>query len=91
MFFQYPEARTESCSWDTTASLSDRILASLVTLQKKTKHLVIVSNQIFSDGITYDEMSEAYRADLARLHAELSARADEVYEVVCGIPLCLKG
>ena len=52
---------------------------------------MVVTNELFSDGIPYDEETADYLAALARLNGAIAARADQVYEVVCGIPVCWKG
>ena len=52
--------------------------------------LVVVTNEIFSDGVRYDEETEAFRKDLAILNRAIASRADAVYEVVAGIPLIMK-
>ncbi|MFR8529672.1 MAG: bifunctional adenosylcobinamide kinase/adenosylcobinamide-phosphate guanylyltransferase [Anaeromassilibacillus sp.] len=53
--------------------------------------IVVVSNEIFSDGTPYDPSTQAYIARLAHLNAALAQRADTVVEVVCGIPIVQKG
>lgn len=68
-----------------------RILAALEHLAKGCQELVIVTNELFSDGRTYDDASEAYKALLARLNLAIARQADRVIEVCCGIPICWKG
>ena len=53
--------------------------------------LVVVTNELFSDGMDYDPDTLAYLDVLARLNRAVAARADGVYEVVCGIPVAWKG
>ena len=67
------------------------IRAFLTELRRSTEHLVVVTNEIFSDGVIYDEMTESFRRCLALLNRVLSAEADVVTEVVVGIPLIRKG
>jgi adenosylcobinamide kinase/adenosylcobinamide-phosphate guanylyltransferase len=69
----------------------DRITDGLSHLMSQVSSLVVVSNELFSDGITYAPETEAYLAVLAQLNRWLAERADYVYEVVCGIPICWKG
>lgn len=52
--------------------------------------LVAVTNEVFDDGEDYGEETNGYRALLGELNRELAGMADQVYEVVCGIPLRLK-
>lgn len=60
-------------------------------LMARCGHLVVVSNEIFSDGIRYDEGTMAYLGLLGGLNRRLAQRADGAVEVVCGIPVPLKG
>ena len=53
--------------------------------------LVVVSNEIFSDGVCYDADTMAYLRLLGGLNRRLARRADLAAEVVCGIPIALKG
>lgn len=53
--------------------------------------LVVVTNELCSDGISYPPETAAYLALLASLNRALCARADRVAEVVCGIPIFHKG
>lgn len=54
------------------------------------KNLVIVTNEISSDGIEYDKDTEKYIEVLGKLNSYLSKKADEAYEVVYGISVKIK-
>lgn len=66
------------------------LLHDVLQLQEKCSHLVIVSNEVFRDGIVYDTTTTQYLSHLGFLHQQICARADTVTEVVCGIPLHYK-
>ena len=78
-----PEGRGADCS--------EVLKCGLHHLAGTAAHLVIVTNDIFSDGVTYDPETEQYRKILGEVNLEAAAMADYVYEVVCGIPICVKG
>lgn len=59
-------------------------------LKNQVKNLVIVTNEVFSDGILYDEETMRYISYLGEINQQLAAMADEVVEVVYGIPLICK-
>lgn len=63
------------------------ILTGVHALLERVSLLLIVSNDIFADGIQYDGSTMAYIRQLASLHRSLSAIAEQTTEVVCGIPL----
>ena len=68
-----------------------RIVPALRELARKCRDLVIVTNDVFSDGVAYDEFTRNYIAALADLNREAAAMADCVVEVVYSIPVCVKG
>ena len=69
----------------------ERVLAGIRRLKAESACTVVVTNELFSDGVTYDKETADYLSALARLNAAVAAGADQVYEVVCGIPVCWKG
>lgn len=70
---------------------AEKILEGVRHLQTFTDHLVIVTNEVFSDGIVYPEETMNYQQELARINRELAAMADVFTEIVCGIPVMVKG
>lgn len=67
-----------------------KILSDVNALQQQCRILIIVTNEVFSDGIQYDEATMEYMRALGRINTMLAAEADEVYEAVAGIPVRLK-
>ncbi|MCM1191088.1 MAG: bifunctional adenosylcobinamide kinase/adenosylcobinamide-phosphate guanylyltransferase [Butyrivibrio sp.] len=63
----------------------------LLALAARAGEMVVVTNEVFSDGVRYDSESEQYRALLGRLNERLAARADAVVESVFSIPVIYKG
>ena len=57
----------------------------------QTGHLVIVTNQIFEDGIIYEPETMEYIRNLGQINQQLAEMADSVIEVVAGIPIFIKG
>ncbi len=70
--------------------IAERVFSDIMALSEKAEAVVVVSDDIFADGEKYDEMTEAYRAALGFLHCRISSVADEVVEVICGIPVYRK-
>lgn len=73
-----------------TEELPAHVLQGIRQLARQCEHLVIVSNEVGSDGIAYDDSTMAYIRIMGAVNAGLAATADEVYEVVYGIPLRIK-
>lgn len=69
----------------------ERILAGVNRARKACALAVVVTCEIAADGFDYDEDTRRYIALLADINAEIASLSDEAYEVVCGIPVLLKG
>ena len=65
----------------------EKVYHDFMSLRARVRHVITVSDDIFSDGVRYDDMTEEYLRILGGLHVKLAALADEVYEIVAGIPV----
>lgn len=75
---------------ETEEAVTERIVKGIEAVSRKFSHLVIVSNNIFEDGKGYDEPTMAYIRAMGSINQKLAELADEVVEVVVGIPLTVK-
>ncbi len=66
------------------------VMEGIHHLAEKAEHLIVVTNDVFSDGITYDDSTIRYQRCLAQANALVATLADEVVEVVAGIPIRVK-
>ena len=71
-------------------TVTDRVLQGVEILQHQADPLVIVTNNVFGDGIVYDSATMEYIEALGRINERLAAEADEVVEVISGIPQWIK-
>ena len=69
----------------------EAVVEGLHHLRKKARHLVVVTNEIFSDGLEYDPETKKYQAYLGAVNCRMAEEADGFYEVVYGLPLVRKG
>ena len=69
----------------------ERCLDGIRSLARRAANLVIVTNEVGSDGREYGEGTERYMQIMGRLGCRIAEMADEVCEVVCGQPVWLKG
>ena len=74
----------------TEIQVTENVIRDIKMLKEQTNHLVVVSNNIFEDGITYDETTTKYIRAMGKINQKLAALADRVVEVVEGIPVTLK-
>ena len=75
----------------TQASVKASILRGLEKVIDDSKHLVIVTNNIFDDGYQYDEITKEYQKLLAEINQWIAKRAQLVVEIVCGMEQVIKG
>ena len=70
--------------------ITEKIVGEIAVLNRELAHLVIVSNNVFEDGNVYDKTTMAYIRAMGRINQKLAEMADEVVEVVVGIPIVIK-
>jgi adenosylcobinamide kinase/adenosylcobinamide-phosphate guanylyltransferase len=68
-----------------------KITQDCLKLYSKCKNLIIVTNEVFSDGCAYDEPTRQYIDNLGKINTELAAKADVVVEVIYSVPYFWKG
>jgi adenosylcobinamide kinase/adenosylcobinamide-phosphate guanylyltransferase len=68
----------------------EEIIKPIVKLSKKAC-VIVVTNEIFSDGNIYDEYTQKYIECLGYINRELAKNAYGVTEVVCSIPVKICG
>lgn len=68
----------------------EEILEGIRHLKSRAGNLVVVTNEVFSDGITYDPDTMRYLSYLGEINRQMGQMADRVTEVVYGIPVALK-
>lgn len=72
------------------SDVTEKIIAEVKQLSCGLEQLVIVTNNVFEDGISYDESTKEYIEAMGQVNARLAAMADKVIEVVVGIPITIK-
>ena len=81
----------ETVGDEINANCVENIVRQIRHLKDQTGHLVIVTNQIFEDGIIYEPETMEYIRNLGQINQQLAEMADSVIEVVAGIPIFIKG
>lgn len=67
------------------------IMEGIEKIRHLCDNLVIVTNDVFSDGIDYDGDTVKYIKNLGNINVQMASLADVAVEVVCSIPVILKG
>lgn len=73
------------------AGTVEKIFRAALRLRDRAAHLLIVSNDVFCDGLRYDPGTEAYLRVLGGLHVLLARVADAAVECAFGLPRIAKG
>ena len=68
----------------------EAVLDGIRHILKQSGNLIVVGNEVFSDGQRYDEETQKYLLGLARIQRQLAEEAGLVAEVICGCPNILK-
>lgn len=66
---------------------ADKIMQGLQNLKEQCRHLVVVTNEIFSEAADTDIYTRGYLECLGRINCRMAEKADCFIEVVYGIPL----
>lgn len=74
----------------TEYEVAEKIAAEVAKLKEHISPLVIVSNNVFEDGMEYEEGTMAYLRAIGAVNVALARMADEVIEVIAGIPVKIK-
>lgn len=69
---------------------AEMVLQGVRQLAQKAARLVIVTNNVFEDGIRYDDSTMEYLKALGTINCGLAQMAEQVTEVVVGIPVTVK-
>lgn len=75
---------------ETEEAVVRKLVRGIRELKQEVDELVVVSNNVFEDGTEYEETTMAYIRAVGSVNEKLAAMADEVIEVVAGIPLTIK-
>ena len=71
--------------------VAEKIVTQIGVLAQETEELVIVTNNVFEDGIVYDASTMEYLRALGSINVRLAERSDVVVEGIAGIPVARKG
>ena len=67
------------------------IMEGVRHLKAQAGRLIIVTNEVFAGGTEYEGETLDYMRALADINRQMAAIADDLVEVVCGLPLYHKG
>lgn len=68
----------------------EAVLAGIEMLRRRSAHLCVVTNEIFSEAAFYEGDTRRYQEYLGQINRRMAEMADQAAEVVYGIPLWFK-
>ncbi len=72
------------------AGTFEAVQQGILSLINQADNLIIVTNNVFDDGVQYDSSTMEYMKILGRINQWISGSSDQVIEVVHGIPIILR-
>lgn len=86
----FDNSESEEVKAEDAKAVADKICEQIAKLHMAVHTLIIVSNTVFEDGILYDESTRKYMDALGEINRRIADMADEVVELVAGIPIVVK-
>lgn len=68
----------------------EKVMFGIKSIINQTDHLIVVTNNVFEDGFRYDDTTMEYMKVLGQVNQQICTLADQVIEVVHGIPVYIK-
>ncbi|MDO5117909.1 MAG: bifunctional adenosylcobinamide kinase/adenosylcobinamide-phosphate guanylyltransferase [Eggerthellaceae bacterium] len=85
------ECYDEQVGWQDAYAAADCIERGIDALAAQCSQLIIVTNDVGSDGIEYPVPTDEYVRALGTLNCKVAAKADVVLDFAAGIPTMVKG
>ena len=81
----YKNKGSQIASTNEIYEMADDIVTQILKLKENAYELVIVTNNLFDDGVKYDEWTESYLKLLAIVNSNLAKECDRFFEVSNGL------
>ena len=75
---------------NTGGDTPESVIKGVRMLKDQCAHLVVVTNDVFRESVPDSEEMTAYKDNLGMINRALAEMADQVTEVVFGVPVCIK-
>ena len=76
---------------NTREGVENIVVNGVEALSKRFELLIVITNEVSSDGALYPDGTRAYIETLCAINREIAVRADAVYELCVSIPTVIKG
>ncbi|MDF2943664.1 MAG: Adenosyl cobinamide kinase/adenosyl cobinamide phosphate guanylyltransferase [Herbinix sp.] len=69
----------------------EKVTQGIRSIIRQADNLIIVTNNVFEDGFRYDDTTMLYMKELGQINQQICLIADQMIEVIHGIPVYIKG
>ena len=69
---------------------ADAVIRGILCLRERCRNLIVVTNDVFSESAEDSSEMGLYKETLGKINCVLAKEADQVTEVICGIPCAVK-
>lgn len=81
--------QSDTLSTERGGDVVDKILSGISFISRQCRHLVVVTNEVFTDGGTYGKDTMVYIRYMSAINRRLVRMADEAVEVVYTVPMII--
>ena len=71
--------------------IKEQVEKLLIEIQKTNLYFIIVTNELGLGGVSINKLTRVYTDIVGRINQQIAAQSDEVYFVISGIPMKIKG
>ena len=71
--------------------IKEQVEKLLIEIKKTNLYFVIVTNELGLGGVSINKLTRIYTDIIGRINQQIATHSDEVYFVVSGIPMKIKG
>jgi adenosylcobinamide kinase / adenosylcobinamide-phosphate guanylyltransferase len=72
-------------------AVTEKVVTGINEIRNRGKVLIVVSNEVFHESLTENELVFTYGKLLGQIHQQLVKTADQAYLVEMGVPILMKG
>lgn len=71
--------------------IKEQVEKLIIEIQKTDLYFVIVTNELGLGGVSINKLTRVYTDIVGRVNQQIASQSDEVYFVISGIPMKIKG
>ena len=89
--YYYKVSGEKTANDEEISSMADEIFNDILSINDSAFELILVTNDMYRDGIIYDDWTESYLKLTAKVNEKSAAYSESFFEVTNGISTIIKG